>query len=77
MAGVYGRGLAQALVGSETVYLVYEDGRVAASPLRSGASHFGSAPPTEAVFGGLNENNAFIPTRAASSTMSVPPRLLR
>lgn len=41
MAGVYGRGLAQALVGSEAVYLVYEDGRVAASPLQSGASHFG------------------------------------
>lgn len=71
MAGVYGRGLAQALVGSEAVYLVYEDGRVAASPLQSGASHFGSAPPTEAVFGGLNENNVY--TYAGSFVNDVRP----
>ena len=73
MAGVYGRGLAQALVGSETVYLVYEDGRVAASPLRSGRRIFGSAPPTEAVFGGLNREQTQFYTYAGSFVNDVRP----
>ena len=57
--GVYGRGLAQVLVGSETVYLVYDDGHVASAPVRKGESYFGSAPPTVEVFGGLTENNIY------------------